>query len=270
MLGFLSWFSVPQRRPLLITIALFAATLSGCAAIRPALPPLTPPEVTSIAEDLANQKRAVSSFYSMGTVVMRRWLVESEEAKILVVGTRDPLRIKVEITHPWGPPILHISIDRDRIEAFSYPDAVLYTGPANSETIGRFLPCPPDIDSIWAVLRGYPALPGADTVRPGEGGQVVCFESCAVSPWILQVRHLNLEPERLTFPEGGLEVVFSDIQESGEVRYAGEVEVRPGKGGGRVIIKNAEMVFNREIPEQIFQVKKPPVYSWVELGNETP
>ncbi|MGM0662724.1 MAG: hypothetical protein ACQET7_00905 [Thermodesulfobacteriota bacterium] len=254
----------------LSSLVLVLVLLSGCAAIRPAPPPLTPPEVRSLLESLGIQEQAVSSFYSMGNVVLKKWLVESEEARILVVGTRDPLRIKVEITHSWGPPVLHVLVDRDRLEAFSFPDAVLYTGPATAETLGRFLPCPPDIDSIWALLRGYPALPGADLARAGSGGRIVCDEDCAGSPWTLQVKPRTLEPERLIFPKSSLEVIFSDIQEQGEVRYAGEVEVRPGKGGGKVLIKNERMVFNREIPEQIFELKKPSAYTRIELDEETP
>ncbi len=252
------------------SLMLALVLLSGCAAIRPATPPLTPPEVQSILDSLETQRQAVSSFYSMGTVVLKKWLVESEEARILVVGMRNPLRIKVEITHSWGPPVLHVLVDRDRLEAFSFQDAILYTGPADAKTLGRFLPSPPDVNSIWALLRGYPALPGMDLARAGPGGRIVCCGACAESPWTLQVRPRTLEPERLVFPESNLEVIFSDIQEHGEIRHAGEVEVRPGKGGGRVIIRNEQMVFNREIPEQIFKVNKPPSYSWIELDEESP
>ncbi len=254
----------------LSSLVLALVLLSGCAALRPAPPPLTPPEVQSLLDSLETQEQAVSSFYSIGTVVLKKWLVESEEARILVAGTRDPLRIKVEITHTWGAPILHVLVESDRLEAFSFPDAVLYTGTATEKTLGRFLPCPPDIDSVWALLRGYPALPGAELARPGPGGRIICGESCAGSPWALQVRPRTLEPKNLVYTKSGLEVFFIDIHEEGEVRYAGQVEIHPGKGGGKVIIKNERMVFNREIPEQIFEIKKPPGYRWIELDDKTP
>lgn len=242
--------------------------LSGCAAIRPTPSLLTPSEFRKILKSLELQEQAVSSFYSMGTLVLRKWLVESEEARVLVVGTRDPLRIKLEITHSWGSPLLHILIDGDRLEAFSFPDATLYTGNATMKSLGRFMPSPPNMDSIWALLRGYPALPGAGQAIAAPGGGIVCNRNCVGSPWILHARPGDMEPKRLVFLESSLEVIFSDIRKHQEVKYAGQVEVRPGKGSGKVIIKNEKMVFNQEIPEQIFQIKKPRAYRLVELDEE--
>jgi hypothetical protein len=258
------------RRPCpLALMALAVLFMHGCAAIRPDAPPPGPAEVQALRETLLRQGEAVESFYSLGSVVLRKWIVESEEARILVVGVRNPLRIKVEITHGWGAPVLHILVDRERLEAFSFPDEVLYTGPATAETLGRFLPCPPDMDGIWALLRGYPALPGAGVARPGPGSKIICDRGCSGSPWTLEV-DTALTPLRLTFTESGLDVIFTDMEEREGIAYAGKVEVRPGKGPGKVLIRNERMVFNRRIPEKIFEVKKPPSYKRIELGQEAP
>lgn len=214
---------------------------------------------------LTTQSERVTTFYSMGTVSLRQWVVESEEADILVVGSRDPLRIKVEITHPWGAPVLHILVDRNRFEAFSYPDKTLYTGPATPGILNRFLPTPPDLAHMWALLRGYPSLPEIESVRSEEGPRVVCDRGCPGAFWSLKLHADTLEPERLSFPESRLQVAFEDIRTADGIRFAGEVRYLPQDRSGQVVIRNRRMVFNQEIPDAIYTLKTPGSYQVVEL-----
>ena len=257
--------SAALRRACLV---LSLALLTGCAALRPAPPPLDPARLDTVLDRLAEQKERVASFYSLGTVTLRQWVVESEEARILVVGTRNPLRIKVEITHPWGAPVLHVLVDRGRLEAFSFPDATLYTGPATPGTLERFLPSPPDMDDLWDLLRGYPPPPAPGGVPASEKGpRIVCSEACPGAPWSLRVRPDTLEPERLTFLESRLEVAFDDLHVRDGIRWAGVVSYHPGDRPGRVVIRNERMVFNEEIPEAVYTLKTPPSFREIDLES---
>ena len=245
---------------------LSVALLTGCAALRPAPPPLDPARLDTVLQRLAEQKERVASFYSLGTVTLRQWVVESEEARILVVGTRNPLRIKVEITHPWGAPVLHVLVDRGRLEAFSFPDATLYTGPATPRTLERFLPSPPDLEDLWSLLRGYPPPPDPGCAPRSETGpRIVCAGPSVEAPWSLHVRPDTLEPERLTFLESRLEVAFDDICVQDGIRWAGRVSYHPGDRPGRVVFRTERMVFNQVIPEAVYTLKTPRSYRKVEL-----
>jgi len=260
-----------DRRFCFLSVLLCLWTLSGgCASLRPAPPPLTPPEIEGILQRMDAQKDRVSTFFSLGTVVLKKWLVESEEARILVVGRRHPMGIKVEITHPWGAPVLHVLLDRGRLEAFSYSDATLYTGQATPETLARFMPSPPDLESAWAILRGYPAPRIAGEVISREGRVLTCGDGCSDPPWTLHMRPDTLEPRKLAYPGSGLEVDFGTMREQDGIFYAEEVDYRDGKRGGNVVIRNDRVEFNREIPETIFRLAKPPVYRTVDLDEETP
>lgn len=263
-----SWTLRTRRLPSFPVSLLLLLLLNGCASFRPGPPPLTRPEIAGILRQMDAQKERVSTFFSMGTVFLKKWIVESEEAKILVVGHRNPLRIKVEITHPWGAPILHVLMDRGRLTAFSHTDATLYTGPATPATLGRFMPSPPDLESAWALLRGYPSPRALGDVVSKKGLLVVCSETCSRPPWTLRVRPVTLDPEVLFYPKSGLEVSFEGIREQDGIRYAGEVRYRAEERGGTVVIRNDRMVFNRDIPEEIFRLKKPASYRTILLDEE--
>jgi hypothetical protein len=233
---------------------------SGCAALRPAAPPLSDSETTRVLDRLKRQADNVLTFYSTGTVVLKKGFVESQEARILVIGTRDPMRIKVEITHPWGRPLLHILVSDDRLEAVSFQEATRYIGPATPETLGRFLPSPPDLQSVWSLLRGYPAPPTVGTVVSEAGPRIVWRRASGEPIQILGIRPSTLEPERIVFPGSRLNVIFDDLRESGGVRYAGEVRYLPDKKIGGVIIQNERMVFNQDIPEAVFELRIPSTF----------
>jgi hypothetical protein len=247
---------------------LLLTLLSGCAALRTVPPPLGPARLDTVLRRLNDQRERVDTFYGLGTVTLKQWVVESEEARILVVGTRNPLRIKVEITHPWGAPVLHVLVDRGRLKAFSFPEATLYTGPATPDTLERFLPAPPALNDLWSLLRGYPPPPDIGCVpRSEKGPRLVCPEACPGAPWSLQVRPDTLEPERLTFLESRLEVSFDDIRVRDGIRWAGTVCYHPGDRPGKVVFRNERMVFNQEIPEAVYMLKTPPSFREVELEH---
>jgi len=234
--------------------------LSACAALRPAAPPLSDPETVHVLDLLKAQAGKVLSFYSMGTVILKQGFVESQEARILVIGTRDPMRIKVEITHPWGRPLLHFLISDDRLEAVSFQKATRYTGPATPETLGRFLPSPPDLQGVWSLLRGYPAPPLTGTAVSESGPRIVWRGASGEPIQILGIRPATLEPERIVFPKSRLNVVFGDFRNSGGIRYAGEIRYLPEKNRGEVIIENERMVFNQDIPEAVFELRSPSTF----------
>lgn len=250
-------------RGLVVPLLLILVLTSGCASLRPPLPQLSPSDLQAVLDRLRVQRHRVTSFYSVGTVTLKKWIAESEEAAILVVGDQEPLRIKVEITHPWGAPMLHVLVDRGRFAAFSFSDKTLYTGPATSEVLSRFLPTPPDLDHLWALLRGYPALPEVESARSRKGPHLICK-----GVWSLKLHAESLEPQSLAFPQRGLEVAFDDIQTTDGIRYAGVVRYLPRDRGGQVVIRNKRMVFNRKIPEEIYTVKTPGSYRVMEWEKD--
>ena len=73
--------------------------LNGCAVISRPVPlkSLSLHEVTEIISSMKDQEYKVSSFYTVGSVAIKGWIWESD-AEILIAGTRNPLKMKIEIT----------------------------------------------------------------------------------------------------------------------------------------------------------------------------
>jgi hypothetical protein len=212
-------------------------------------------------------EKDVSSFYSLGTLSVSRGLGRSDEVKFLAVGTRLPRRLKVEIAHPWGAPIFHILLEEDRIQAFSYDENTLYKGPATKEALDRFLPGAPDPSTAWDLLRGYPAVSPEGTVLEVKDERfLVSDDSGEPDRWVVIKGADKRDPDELVFVETEFRASFSSHREKQDIPYAHEVKLNlPGKG--EVRFRNEKMVFNRPIPEAVFDLRTPEDCKVVDLGT---
>ena len=205
----------------------------------------------------------VSSFYSSGTIMAHKWVWESE-ANILVMGIRNPFKLKIEISHPWGQPILHILIDDTRLEVLSFSENRLYLGTLSSELISRFFPVDFNHDLIWAALRGYPHLLGHRKISKPRRNQINFFDGNGKVIEVIDLHPDSLNPRRVFYPEKQINLIFSGFRESeGGILYPLEVSISSIKGKGSLNLKNRNMVFNKNIPEQVFTIKKPPMFETV-------
>ncbi|MCP4668686.1 MAG: hypothetical protein GY849_20270, partial [Deltaproteobacteria bacterium] len=90
--------------PLYLALFLLAPVLLQCRAplsVQPPAPPLSPQEIEHRVSEFMDQQDRVTAFFSSGRLKVKTKDSESE-ANTLIMGTRDPFRIKIEITHRWG------------------------------------------------------------------------------------------------------------------------------------------------------------------------
>jgi outer membrane lipoprotein-sorting protein len=69
----------------------------------------------------------------------------------------------------------------------------------------------------------------------------------------------------MSFQEAGVSVLFSDFREEEGIRYAQRVKMRHEEDGKNVTLDSAKVVFNKDIPNQIFVLEKPPGFKTVYL-----
>lgn len=242
----------------------------GCATgYRPAPErgPL-PYDPAVLIKRMLDQEERVSSFYASGTVSAKGWVWKSE-ADLLIAGTREPLKIKLEITHPWGKPILHILIDNNRLEVLSFDEKRIYLSELTSESISRFfLPgefC--DLNLIWSVLRGYPHIAVYDRTSYSDIYRINLINQEDMDIEIIDLYPENLLPKRILFPRDSLDIFFSGYRESDGIDYAEEVTVNNFEGGKDLTIKTRKMVFNKPVPDEIFTIEKPANFETVYMDE---
>ncbi len=207
---------------------------------------------------MRNQSDRVSSFYASGTLSVKDWKGESE-AGVLTAGTRSPFRVKIEITHSWGRPLLHILMVGERFEVLSFGEKRLYLGSSNDDSLSRFFPGHLFNHTIvWAFLRGFPQVMGYNRIDTSGAGRISLLGPEEKEVEVIYPGPQGFPPEGISFPPELLDLTFAGYRENDGVLFASEVQVKSLEGGKNLILKNRKAVFNRTIPEEIFTLKKPP------------
>jgi hypothetical protein len=260
---------VMRRRLVRIPAAcLLIFFLGGCAILgrAPSGPPLSDLQAEEIVDRIRQEGGRATSFYTRGALQVKDWYFE-EESSMVMVGSLAPFRVKIEVTHGWGQPILHILVDRGRLEVLSFMEGRLYMGDFTPEALSRFIPGPLDTELIWAVLRGYPAvIPYARLTSP-QANRIDLLDTRGQ-----KVETLELGPEgrpsRVILPLQKTQLTFSGFEESEGVVYAGEVGVDQKGARGKLTLRREKVVFNRPVPNEVFTIEKPPTFTVMQLEKE--
>ncbi len=245
-----------ERRIPFILALLLLIPFSGCAPVL-FKKPLSDQELGKLVSFLKAQEEAASAFYTTGQMVVKDWYWD-QEANTLMAGTRIPLRLRMEITHAWGQPILHLLVVGKTFKALSYGERKLYIGHLTPGALSRFFPADLDADLIWEVTRGFPKLRPYGRIESRKGDQLSFLDRNGDEMEILELDPESGLPRRASFPERKVAVEYSDFQQEGGILYAKEVRVTQLEGTRNLTLKNGKMVFNKPIPDEIFRMEIPP------------
>jgi hypothetical protein len=247
----------PRNRRMLFVLALMGLiTLSGCAPVL-FKKPLSDQELGKTLSLLKAQEEAAATFFTTGQMVVKDWYWD-QEANTLMAGTRTPLRLRMEITHAWGQPILHLLVAGKTFKALSYGERKLYRGDLTPGALSKFFPADLDADLIWEVVRGFPKLPLDGRVESRKADQVSFLNRNGEEMEILELDPESGLPRQLSYPERKVGISYADFQQEGGILYAKEVRVQQLEGTRNLTLKNGKMVFNKPIPEELFRMEIPP------------
>ena len=213
---------------------------------------------------LREQEDLVYTFFGSGSLMVESKGSETE-SNVLIAGTRNPFKIKVEIVHPWGRPLLDILIQDSKINILCYPEKRVYRGPVKSLAPSRFFPGSLDPDQIWSFLRGYPVLRRYDHAIPLKENRIAFLNR---EKEIVQVIGLYKEsdlPRFISFPGQGTKTLFSDYETRNGIYYAHTIRLDDSGNETMVELGLKEVVFNEPIPEAIFAQKVLPGFEVVRL-----
>jgi hypothetical protein len=243
----------------------------SCAAIekRPVEKPLSDQEVAAVIATMRKQQGLVTSLAASGKLSIRNWYWGAE-TDVLLVGTRSPFRVKIEIAHSWGQPILHILIHEGRLKVLSFRDKKLFVSPFTSRALSRFFPGDLDPLLIWTVLRGYPALRAYDRVLSEKAHQIRLLNREERDIEVIDLSPSSYLPRRVSFPNRQIVLEFSEFQGQGGISYAAKVDINPLEGGRKLTLRTNRMVPNKSIPDDVFTLHLPPTFQIQRLEEVQP
>jgi len=255
-------YPIDRRMRFLIALILLIS-VSGCAPVF-FKKPLSDQELTKAVSLLNAQEEQVNAFFTSGQMVVKDWYGD-EEANVLTLGTRKPLRLRMEITHAWGQPILHLLVVGKAFKALSYVEKKLYIGDLAPGALSKFFPADLDADLIWEVLRAFPGLRPVARVESRKADQLSLLDRSGEEVEIVELDAASGLPRRTSFPERKVAVVYAGVQHEDGILYAKEVRITQLEGTRRVMLKNGKMVFNKPIPEELFRMESVPGFEIVYL-----
>jgi hypothetical protein len=254
-----------------VIIILLCSILSGgCASIHKPLPQkqqISLSDAEKIISSIQEQGDRVRSFYAIGLISIKGRILDLD-ADILIAGVRDPFTMKIEISHSWGPAILHILIKNGRLEVLSFQEKVLYTGAFTPEALSIFLPgLNLDQEMIWAILSGRPPIVTHEIIKAPGTDRISLMDNDGTE---LEAIYLPIEghlPNRVNFPEQSLDAYFFDFKEDSGIFYAGETKLSGKKIERDLTLKTKQMKLNASIPDEIFTLESPSTYKTVDLDK---
>ncbi len=254
----------PYIRRLFSVILLLLLSCCAQVVIPPPSPPLDHQAITGIISAFKEQGVAVSTLFSSGTLTLD--IKGSElDATVLIVATRDPSEIKIEITHPWGRPLLHILIMGSSLEILSFTDKRLYSGQLGTYDLSRLIPVPLSPELLWTLARAYPVLLKYNLVLSLKGNQITLLDQREDKIQLIDLYPKSDLPHRVSFCQQNAEMTFADFQNNGGIRYAKEIGLNSPEDDARLALEIRQMVFNKPVPEAIFRLETPLDFELVPL-----
>jgi hypothetical protein len=250
-------------------LILFVCTaLFGCAQLvpYPQAPPFSQQETAQLIAGLRTQEDKVASFQGIGKLRFKDG-EEVSEANLLAVGSR-PLKVRLEISHPWGSPLFFLVVNEKHTQAVSFVEKKVFRGDLSHLPVRQFSVLMLDLDSTWMVLSGcVPVLPHgrAASLKPYE---IRLFDTEEEVREIITFSPGSRLPRSVSFPDKGIAVVWSDYERSDWGLKPSRIVIMSEVHNQSAEIRYKRLLINRSVPEEIFRLAPPPGFEIVELNPQ--
>ena len=246
-------------------LLLFSSFFLQCCApvsVQQSSRPFEPEKISDLISMTRDQERQVHALFSLGRLTIKRRGSEAE-LNTLAAGIRDSGKIKIEITHPWGRPFLYILIHERRFQILSFSEKRYYSGYLGSFVPSGLFPEMLEPDQIWTFVRGYPVIRKHNRAVSLKENQITVLNTNGEFVQVIDFHPQSITPCSVLFPEQDIRLTFSDFKNEDGIYYARKVGLSDPRTGSDLIFERKQVVFNKAIPKEIFQLEKP-------VGFETP
>ena len=258
-----------RRNGFFACLPLFVLTfLFGCAPLvpYPPTPPFSQKEAARLIASLKTQGDEVTSFQGIGKLRFKDGEQESE-ANLLAVGSR-PLRVRLEISHPWGRPLFFVVVDNKHTQAVSFVEKKVFRGEWSRLPVRPFSVLTLDLNSLWMVLSGsVPILPHARAASLKQH-EIRLFDEQEEVREIIAFFPDSRLPRSVYFPDRRITVVLSDYEHSDWGLKPSRIVIMSEGHNQSAEIRYKHLRINRSVPEEIFRLAPPPGFEIVDLNPQ--
>lgn len=239
----------------------------GCAGVpvQPPSPPFSPQKIAQILSEIREQEKKAETFFSTGKLMIKGQETGSE-SDILIVGSITPFRVKIEVTHPWGRPILHILANETNLHILSFPEKRFYIGSLGDSATSKLFPKSIEPDQLWSLVRAFPILRKNEQAVSSKGNQIMLLNQNAEIIQIIDFFPQSNLARLVSFPERNITIHFSNYQKENDICYAREIRMNDPGSENDLSINLKQMVFNKPIPEAIYSIEKPADFKIIHLN----
>jgi hypothetical protein len=260
----------PKVFPMVLLWIMVSMIFHGCATlpVESPAPPLTRQQIRRVVSDISEQDREVRSFFSLGRLGVQARGSESE-SDVLMVGQKDPFRIKIEVTHPWGRPLVHLLIYKNHVEILSLPEKRVYVGRLEDVASWEFFPRHLDLKQFWSLARGYPVLQDHEQVISLKGHEITLLDGKMDPVQVIDFDSRTQCPRRIFFPHKETNILFSDFDDDNGILYARTIRVSELLDEAELTLDIKQVTFNGPIPKGIFELNIPPDFKVIYLNRDS-
>jgi hypothetical protein len=257
-----------RRKSFLSYLTLFALSfLFGCAPLvpYPPIPPFSQEEIAQLIAGLRAQGDQVTSFQGFGKLRFKHGEGESE-SNLLAVGSR-PLRVRLEISHPWGRPLFFVVVDEKHTQAVSFVEKKVFRGDLSRLPVRPFSVLMLDLDFIWKVLSGSVPILAHSRAASLKQHEIVLLDTEEEAREIITFSPGSRLPRSVHFPDKGITVVFSDYERSDWGLKPTRIVITSQVHNQSAEIRYKRLLMNETVPEEIFRLAPPPGFDIVDLHS---
>jgi len=275
-------------KTLLTALAFLAFQCCSPLTIKSPAPALDKESVTSLVSDFRAQEEKAKTLFFSGTLTLKDQDAENS-VQLLMVADATPLagarsradvqvradtqvcpygRMKIEITHPWGKPLIHMLIEGQRLDILDFNEKRFYRGSLKSKLLTERIPVPLNHCLLWSLARAFPALLKHQEAASFAGNQITLLDSEGEKVQVFELYSSEPLPYKVSFCEENAVMVFSDFEDEDGILYARKVDFHGPDHKVGLAIEIDQMRFNTPLPEAVFRMEVPRDFKTVHLKDD--
>ncbi len=240
----------------------------GCSTLKQPVEtkPLFHKDAAQMLSYLQGQNSNVESFQGIGRVSVNSGRSELESS--LFIAGKSPFKARLEITHFWGKPLIHIVIDGRDVSVLSLTEKKFFRCHDGYLDIDHIFLSRLDTKIIWGILAGR--VPILDEVVKAVGykeNEILLFNS---SGQIIERILFSFSPivaKEIYFPLKEITINLSEFRRMNSGYLPLKIEIIEEKPDRAIKIQYKDFEIGNQIPDEIFYLAPLPGYEVIEVGK---